>query len=94
MKIEREVVLQIAKLARLDLKEEEVTLFTGQLENILQYVEKLQEVKQPADPFSFDAFLSSLSRPDETAPCLTTEEALQNAPERVKNFFKVPRILP
>jgi aspartyl-tRNA(Asn)/glutamyl-tRNA(Gln) amidotransferase subunit C len=94
MKIDKEVVLHIAKLARLELKDEEVLLFTAQLENILQYVEKLGEIKQPVKPFSFDEYLPSITRTDEIGPCLSEEDALRNAPERVKNFFKVPRILP
>lgn len=86
--------MQIAKLAKLELGEQEVELFATQLQSILDYIEKLKEVQQPAEPFSFDEFLPSLMRPDEAQQCLSQEEALQNAPDRVKNFFKVPRIIP
>ena len=94
MKIDRELVRHIAKLAHLDLEEREVDLFTRQLGEILEYVEQLGEVKQPAEPFSFGSFLSSRTRPDERIPSLPVEEALRNAPDRVRQFFKVPRILP
>ena len=94
MKIDRELVLHIAKLAHMDLEESEVDLFTRQLGDILEYVEQLGEVKQPAEPFSFGSFLSPRTRPDERIPSLPVEEALRNAPDRVRQFFKVPRILP
>jgi aspartyl-tRNA(Asn)/glutamyl-tRNA(Gln) amidotransferase subunit C len=94
MNIDRDIVMQIAKLAKLELSEQEVTLFTTQLQSILEYVEKLKDVNQHAESFSFDEILPSLTRADEMQPGLTQEEALQNAPGRVKNFFKVPRIIP
>jgi aspartyl-tRNA(Asn)/glutamyl-tRNA(Gln) amidotransferase subunit C len=94
MKIDRDVVLEIAKLARIELREEELDLFVHQLQDILQYIEKLNEVKQPAEPFSFRNVLPSALRPDEVLPSLYVEEALRNAPKRVKRFFKVPRIIP
>ena len=94
MKISPELVLHIGKLAHLDLNESEQELFARQLQDIIQYIEKLNEVKQPADPFSFGDFLAPMVHPDTTVPCLPVEEALKNAPERVRNFFKVPRIIP
>jgi aspartyl-tRNA(Asn)/glutamyl-tRNA(Gln) amidotransferase subunit C len=94
MKIDKELVLHIGKLAHLELSEAEQELFAKQLQDILQYIEKLNEVKQPADPFAFGDFLKSVTRSDSPLPCLSVEEALKNAPERVRNFFKVPRIIP
>lgn len=94
MKIDRDLVSHIAKLAHLDLEEREVDLFTQQLGDILEYVEQLSEVGQPAEPFSFGHILSSRTRPDELSPSLPVEEALRNAPDRVRQFFRVPRILP
>lgn len=94
MKIDRDVVLTIARLANIELKEDEVDLFARQLQDILQYIEKLNQVKQPPEPFSFSNVLPFASRPDTVLPSLPVEEALRNAPERVKRFFKVPRIIP
>lgn len=94
MKIDRDLVLEIARLARIELKEDELDLFARQLEEILQYIEKLNQVKQPAEPFSFSNVLPFASRRDAVLPSLPVEEALRNAPERVKRFFKVPRIIP
>jgi aspartyl-tRNA(Asn)/glutamyl-tRNA(Gln) amidotransferase subunit C len=94
MKIDRDLVLEIARLARIELKEDELDLFVPQLQEILQYIEKLNQVKQPSEPFSFQDVLPSALRPDTVVPSLPVEEALRNAPERVKRFFKVPRIIP
>ena len=94
MKIDRELVQHIAGLAHMELSEAEVELFSKQLQKILQYIEKLNEVHQSAEPFSFNQFLPSLTRSDEPLPSLPVSEVLRNAPERVKQLFKVPRIIP
>jgi aspartyl-tRNA(Asn)/glutamyl-tRNA(Gln) amidotransferase subunit C len=94
MNIDRNVVLNIAKLAHLELEAHEVEVFTKQLGDILHYVEKLGEVKQSAEPFSVVKPASRSLRADETEPSLSAEEALSNAPARVRQFFKVPRIIP
>lgn len=94
MNIDKDIVLHIAKLAHLELGDHEVEAFTKQLGDILHYIEKLNEMKQPAEPFSFSRFLPSVARADGVLPSLNVDEALKNAPERVKQFFKVPRILP
>ena len=94
MKIDRDLVLHVARLAHLELRDAEVELFTKQLQDILTYIEKLNEVTQPAEPFSFDQFLPSLMRPDLSLASLPVAEALRNAPDHVKQFFKVPRIIP
>lgn len=94
MKIDRELVLHIGKLAHLELNENEQELFAKQLQDILQYIEKLNEVKQPAEPFSYGTYVKSIARRDISQPSLPVEEALKNAPEKVRDFFKVPRIIP
>ncbi|MCI0417006.1 Asp-tRNA(Asn)/Glu-tRNA(Gln) amidotransferase subunit GatC [bacterium] len=94
MKVDRDLVLQIAKLAHMELTDEEVQLFTTQLGSILQYVEKLNEESEQAEPFVFDELLSLPFREDIVTPSLTIDASLQNAPDRKKNFFRVPRIIP
>jgi aspartyl-tRNA(Asn)/glutamyl-tRNA(Gln) amidotransferase subunit C len=94
MNIDRDVVLHIAKLAHIELEEAEIELFTKQLGDILHYIETLDEVAEEASPFSYSNFLPSVMRPDSLKPSLPIEEVLKNAPEHVKQFFKVPRILP
>jgi len=92
--IDRELVLGIAQLAHLELSDEEVELFARQLQDILQYIEKLNQAKQSAEPFTYGQFLPGLLRADVPLPSLPVEEGLKNAPERVQQFFKVPRIIP
>jgi aspartyl-tRNA(Asn)/glutamyl-tRNA(Gln) amidotransferase subunit C len=94
MNIDREVVLHIAKLAHIELVESEIELFTKQLADILHYIETLDEVAEEAAPFSYSNFLPSVMRPDMPKSSLPIEDVLRNAPEHVKQFFKVPRILP
>lgn len=94
MQIDREVVLQIAALARIELRESEIDLFTRQLAAILDYMEKLKNVEHPAEPFLPAEALEPIVRADVLQPSLSVEEALRNAPDRVKQFFRVPRIIP
>ena len=94
MKVDQELVLQIAKLAHIELTDEEVQLFTVQLGSILQYVEKLNEESEQAEPFVFSELLSLPFREDIVTPSLPVEESLKNAPDSKKNLFRVPRIIP
>ncbi len=94
MNIDRDLVLHIAQLAKLELQESEIELFVKQLGDILQYIEQLNEASGTAETFSFSFFLPSSTRPDIAGESLTVEEALKNAPERYKQFFKVPKIIP
>ena len=94
MNVDRDLVLHIAQLAKLELQESEIELFVKQLGDILHYIEKLNEADATAEPFSFNFFLSSFTRPDIAGESLRVEEALKNAPERYKQFFKVPKIIP
>ena len=93
MKITRELVLRIAKLAHLKLEEQEIETFGRQLQEILQYVETLNETTLPAEPFTYE-HLSATQRPDEQQTSLSNEDALSNAPDRSGPFFRVPRIIP
>lgn len=94
MNVDRDLVLHIAQLAKLELQESEIELFVKQLGDILHYIEKLNEADATAEPFSFSFFLSSFTRPDIAGESLSVEQALKNAPERYKQFFKVPKIIP
>ena len=94
MKVDRDLVLQIAKLAHIELTDEEIELFTSQLGSILQYVEKLNEESEHAEPFVFSELLSLPLRDDIPVPSLPIEESLKNAPDHRKNLFRVPRIIP
>jgi len=89
--IDREQLLHVARLARLELREDEVERLEAQLNDILAAVSKVSELDlSDVPPTSHPLDVVNVSEKDEPKPCLTVEEALANAPEREGNFFKVP----
>ena len=94
MALSREEVLHVADLARLSLKPEEVELFTRQLNDILAYVEKLQELDTSGiEPLAHMIPVFNAFREDEVREGLPLEEALENAPAREEGNFLVPRVI-
>ncbi|MCL4503512.1 MAG: Asp-tRNA(Asn)/Glu-tRNA(Gln) amidotransferase subunit GatC [Deltaproteobacteria bacterium] len=94
MALSREEVLHVAELARLSLRPEEVELFTRQLNDILAYVEKLQELDTSnVVPLAHVIPVFNAFREDEVEECLSLEEALENAPAREGGSFLVPRVI-
>ncbi|HEY2310376.1 MAG TPA: Asp-tRNA(Asn)/Glu-tRNA(Gln) amidotransferase subunit GatC [Gaiellaceae bacterium] len=91
MSIDREQLLHVAHLARLELREDEIDRLEGQLNDILEAVSKVSELDlADVPPTSHPLDVVNVSGEDEPRPCLTAEEALANAPEREGDFFKVP----
>jgi aspartyl-tRNA(Asn)/glutamyl-tRNA(Gln) amidotransferase subunit C len=91
MAITREEVLHVAKLARLELSDDEVERFTEQLSAILEAVDKVSELDlADVEPTAHPLDLVNVWADDEPQPSLPIEEALANAPDREGNFFKVP----
>ncbi|HEY2209526.1 MAG TPA: Asp-tRNA(Asn)/Glu-tRNA(Gln) amidotransferase subunit GatC [Gaiellaceae bacterium] len=89
--IDREQLLHVAGLARLELREDEVERLEAQLNDILAAVSKVSELDlSDVPPTSHPLDVVNVWEADEPKPCLTAEEALANAPEREGNFFKVP----
>lgn len=94
MKITIKEVEHVARLARLELTKEEKEQMRAQLDSILSYIEKLNELDTSAvEPTSHVLPMKNVFREDEVRPSLPQEEALANAPERQDLFFRVPRIL-
>ncbi len=94
MALNREEVLHVAHLARLSLNPEEIELFTRQLNDILAYVEKLQELDTgDVAPMAHVLPVFNAFREDEVTPGLPREGALDNAPAREEGAFLVPRII-
>ncbi|MCC6545349.1 MAG: Asp-tRNA(Asn)/Glu-tRNA(Gln) amidotransferase subunit GatC [Nitrospirae bacterium] len=94
MKITRKEVEHVAKLARLALRDEEIDTLTGQLSNILTYVEKLNELDtKNIDPTSHVLPIKNVLREDEVKISLDREKALGNAPDRTEEFFRVPKVI-
>lgn len=94
MKLSREEVLHIARLARLGLTEAEITRLSEQLSNILENFEILQQVDTTdVPPTAQSVTLQSVMREDEVAPSLPAEDILANAPRREGDCFRVRAVL-
>jgi aspartyl-tRNA(Asn)/glutamyl-tRNA(Gln) amidotransferase subunit C len=93
--ISRDEVLHVAKLAKLDLTDEEVTKFQSQLSDILSYVAQLQKVDTSGIPETSQVTgLENVTQsPDQLPRTLNESEALQNAPQSRNNLFQVKAIL-
>ncbi|MFQ5735591.1 MAG: Asp-tRNA(Asn)/Glu-tRNA(Gln) amidotransferase subunit GatC [Thermodesulfobacteriota bacterium] len=92
--ITKEDVLHAADLARLALSEEETALYTGQLQRILSYIEKLSELDTTGvEPTAYTVSQKSAMREDVVKESLPREEALGNAPVSERGCFKVPKII-
>jgi aspartyl-tRNA(Asn)/glutamyl-tRNA(Gln) amidotransferase subunit C len=87
-------VEHIAELARLKFSEEELENFTHQLNQVLAYVEKLNELDtENIEPLSHPVEGYNAFRDDEMKPSISREEALKNAPDTDNEFFKVPQVI-
>jgi len=93
-KITSNDVLKVAQLARLEIPDNQVQLFTSQLEKILGYVAQLQEVEtKDVPPTTRAVEVVNVFREDEVMGTKVREELLNQAPQREENFFRVPKIL-
>jgi aspartyl-tRNA(Asn)/glutamyl-tRNA(Gln) amidotransferase subunit C len=91
MAISRDEVLHVARLARLDLGEEEIKRFQEQLSAILEAVGKVNELDlSGVEPTAHPLDLVNVWADDEPRPSLSVDEAFANAPDREGNFFRVP----
>ena len=94
MKVSKEELIHIAKLANLNLKEEEIDTYLLHLQDILNFanivnnakVEGLEETIGANDNYN-------VFRKDEVKVFENNEELLQNAPEKERNMFKIPKVI-
>ncbi len=94
MKITKEEVEKVAHLARLDFTEEEKVKFTSQLNDILLYIEKLNQADSTGvEPMSHAISLQNAFRDDVVEESLSLELSLSNAPEARGPFFRVPKVI-
>jgi aspartyl-tRNA(Asn)/glutamyl-tRNA(Gln) amidotransferase subunit C len=103
MKITREDVLRVAELAHLELSEDEIEMFSRQLDSILTYVEKLNELDTtnvepmsqvtPAAAADQAAVSGTPLREDRPAPCNIIGDVLAGAPDPSPPYFRVPRVI-
>ncbi len=94
MKITEDAVRKIASLSRIMLTDDETEEFTRQLGRIISYMDKLDKLDTSGvSPASHVVEMKNVFRKDEPKPSLPPGKALSNAPDRHKNYFKVPGII-
>ncbi len=94
MAISREELEHVARLARLELTEEEIELFRGQLGAVLERAKRIQNLAlDDFPPTAHPIDLTNVFRQDVVVPPLPPDQILENAPDREGDLFRVPRIL-
>ena len=87
-------VEHVAQLARLRFSEDQLALFTEQLNTLLSYFDKLQEVDTTGiEPSTHAVSLCNAFREDLSRPSIVEDDALRNAPASERGCFKVPKII-
>jgi aspartyl-tRNA(Asn)/glutamyl-tRNA(Gln) amidotransferase subunit C len=98
MKISREDVLRVADLAYLDLSESELETYRNQIDEILEYIDKLNEldtaqVEPMAQVLTDDQTADATLREDVVVPCKVAAEILKQAPDPEPPYFRVPKVI-
>lgn len=94
MKISSREVEYVANLARLEVTEKETEKFTAQLNDILLYIDKLNELDtKGVEPMSHAIALTNAFREDTVVNSIGTEQTLANAPDARGEFFRVPKVI-
>jgi aspartyl-tRNA(Asn)/glutamyl-tRNA(Gln) amidotransferase subunit C len=89
--LDREQVLHVARLARLELDQSEVEKMAAELSKVLDHVERIRELDlEGVPPTSHVVDVGNVLRSDEPVPCLPREDVLEAAPEPVDGGFGVP----
>ncbi len=94
MKIDRKEVEHVAQLARLRFDEAQLEMFMQQMNSILEYFDKLQDLDtSDIEPTSHAVVMNNVFRDDEEEKLFDKNLMLENAPEKEKGCFKVPKII-
>lgn len=94
MKIERDTVLKMAHLARLEIDEQELGVISTDLERILGFMEKLNELDtENVEPLIYMTDAVNVTRKDEVQHEITHEDALRNAPQRDSDYFRIAKVI-
>jgi aspartyl-tRNA(Asn)/glutamyl-tRNA(Gln) amidotransferase subunit C len=94
MKLERDAVLHIAKLARVDLTDQEIEKFSEQLSGIIEHFDVLNTVDTDGvEPTAHTLPLRNVMAEDESRPSLTREEVLAMAPNTQAGYLRVRAVL-
>jgi aspartyl-tRNA(Asn)/glutamyl-tRNA(Gln) amidotransferase subunit C len=98
MKISRDDVLRVAELAYLDLSEVELEMYRAQIDEILEYIGKLNEldtanVEPMAQVLADDQTADATLREDIVVPCAVAGDILKQAPDPEAPYFRVPKVI-
>ncbi len=94
MKIDRKDVEKLAHLSRLELTEEELANMESDMNKMLQFVEKINEMDlEGVEPLAYMSEEVNILREDEVKQDITHEEALKNAPDKDTDYFRVPKVI-
>ena len=94
MKLSSSEVEYVAHLARLEITDAEKEKFTAQLNDILLYIDKLNELDtKGVDPMSHAIAVTNAFREDQVKDSIGTENSLANAPDARGEFFRVPKVI-
>ena len=94
MDIGLEEIERIANLSRIVLKDEEKDIFANQLANVLDYIEKINELDTTmVGPMAYATNLTNVFREDELMPSLPRQKTLDISPSNVNSFIKVPKVI-
>ena len=98
MRISRDDVVRVAELAYLDLSEAELEMYRAQIDDILEYIGKLNEldttnVQPMAQVLASDQQADATLREDLIVPCAMAEDVLKHAPDPEPPYFRVPKVI-
>jgi aspartyl-tRNA(Asn)/glutamyl-tRNA(Gln) amidotransferase subunit C len=94
MSVDKNEILKIASLAKLKFNDDEIEKFTYQFNEILNYINKLNEINTDnVEPLSHPLEINSVMRNDELKISISTDKALMNSPDKDDKFFKVPKVI-
>ena len=94
MAIDKTTLEYVAHLARIELQPKELEKLSKQLQDILDFIDKLKKIDtKDISPTSHILPLKNVLRQDEPRPSLPSENTLMNAPVREDNFFVVPKVI-
>ena len=94
MKINKKTILKIAKLSKIKLKENEIEEFTNNLSSIIDWVEQLNETDTDnIEPLNNVSSSKLPLREDKTVSNNSSNQVLNNAPEKVEEYFIVPKVV-
>lgn len=94
MSIDKQTVEHVAHLARIRLEDKELEKMSGQLHEILDFIDKLSKLDvSQVEPTSHILPIKNVLRDDVSGISLSNEQALANAPQKEGNFFVVPKVI-